>query len=121
MPLGDIDEEALAFSEEAESDELLPAIEPLRRRLVLAKLVLQWTRQLASAAGPTDPLVAATPAAAMALADQLAHLFDDITLANIPFEKIGEAAPGVRPSVTEGRAFLPQQFALRGDVGSSLA
>jgi ATP-dependent helicase/nuclease subunit B len=93
LPLGDIDEEALAFSEEADSDELLPAIGPLRRRLVLAKLVLQWTRQLAAAAGPTDPLVGATPAAAMALADQLAHLFDDITLANIPFEKIGEAVP----------------------------
>ncbi len=93
LPLGDIDEEALAFSEEADSDELLPAIEPLRRRLVLAKLVLQWTRQLASATGSADPLVAATPAAAIALADQLAHLFDDMTLANIPFERIGNAVP----------------------------
>src|ERR1700746_857224 len=47
LPLGDIDEEALAFPEEVETEALLPAIEPLRRRLVLARLVLQWTRQLA--------------------------------------------------------------------------
>ena len=93
LPLGDIDEEALAFSEEADADELPPAIEPLRRRLVLAKLVLQWTRQLASTTGSADPLIATTPAAAIALADQLAHLFDDITLANIPFERIKKAVP----------------------------
>ena len=61
--------------------------------LVLAKLVLQWTRQLASATGSADPLIATTPAAAIALADQLAHLFDDITLANIPFERIKKAVP----------------------------
>jgi ATP-dependent helicase/nuclease subunit B len=93
LPLGDIDEEALAFSEAADTEELLPAIDPLRRRLVLAKLVLQWTRQLTFATGSTDPLVAATPAAAIALADQLAHLFDDITLANIPFDAIKKAVP----------------------------
>src|SRR5277367_6790201 len=62
LPLGDIDEEALAFSDETDSDELPPAIEPLRRRLVLAKLILQWTRQLTFATGSSDPLVAATPA-----------------------------------------------------------
>jgi ATP-dependent helicase/nuclease subunit B len=93
LPLGDIDEEALAFSEEADSDELPPAIEPLRRRLVLTRLVLQWTRQLASATGSAEPLIAATPGSAMALADQLARLFDDITLANIPFEKLRSVVP----------------------------
>ncbi len=93
LPLGDIDEEALAFSEAADAEELVPAIDPVRRRLVLAKLVLQWTRQLASATGSVDPLIAATPMAAIALADQLAHLFDDITLANVPFEAIKKAVP----------------------------
>ncbi len=93
LPLGDIDEEALAFSETADAEELLPAIDPLRRRLVLARLVLQWTRQLATATGSVDPLIAASPAAAITLADQLAHLFDDITLANIPFEAIKTAVP----------------------------
>lgn len=93
LPLGDIDEEALAFSEAADAEELVPAIDPVRRRLVLAKLVLQWTRQLASATGSVDPLIAATPMAAIALADQLAHLFDDITLANVPFEAIKNAVP----------------------------
>ena len=93
LPLGDIDEEALAFSEEVDAEELLPAIDPARRRLVLAKLVLQWTRQLAFATGSADPLIAATPAVAIALADQLAHLFDDMTLANISFEAVGKAVP----------------------------
>src|SRR5438477_2092344 len=93
LPLGDIDEEALAFSEEVDAEELLPAIDPARRRLVLAKLVLQWTRRLAFATGSADPLIAATPAVAIALADQLAHLFDDMTLANISFEAVGKAVP----------------------------
>ncbi|HXY89956.1 MAG TPA: double-strand break repair protein AddB, partial [Xanthobacteraceae bacterium] len=93
LPLGDIDEEALAFSEAADAAELSPAIEPARRRLVLARLVLQWTRQLTEAAGTPEPLIATTPAAAIALADQLTHLFDDITLADIPFEAIGRAVP----------------------------
>src|ERR1700730_4774786 len=75
LPLGDIDEEALALSEEVDAEELPPAIDPLRRRLVLAKLVLQWTRQLASATGSADPLIATTPAAAVARAQQLRPFF----------------------------------------------
>ncbi|HLL26277.1 MAG TPA: double-strand break repair protein AddB [Xanthobacteraceae bacterium] len=93
LPLGDIDEEALAFSEAAEAEEPLAAIDPVRRRLVLAKLVLQWTRQLRLAAGSIDPLIATTPAAAISLADQLAQLFDDMELAGVPFEAIGKAVP----------------------------
>jgi ATP-dependent helicase/nuclease subunit B len=93
LPLGDIDEEALAFSEAADAEELPPAIDPVRRRLVLARLVLQWSRQLAAATGAADPLVAATPAAAIALADELAHLIDDLTLANVPFEALAKAVP----------------------------
>src|ERR1700719_5206929 len=44
LPLGDIDEEALAFSEAADADELPPAIDPLRRRLGLARVLLKWAR-----------------------------------------------------------------------------
>jgi len=93
LPLGDIDEEALAFSEAADADELLPAIDPVRRRLVLAKLVFHWAQQLAAATGKAETLIASPPVAAISLADELAHLFDDITLANLSFEAIEKAVP----------------------------
>jgi ATP-dependent helicase/nuclease subunit B len=92
LPLGDIDEEALAFGEQTDEEALPLAVAPTARRLALARLVLQWTKQLKAAAG-TDPLLATTPAAAIALADQLAHFFDDLTLANVSFETIRDAVP----------------------------
>jgi len=92
LPLGDIDEEALAFGEDADDEELPPAVDSTARRLVLARVVRQWTKQLKSAAG-AEALLATTPASAIALADQLAHFFDDLTLANVPFEAIREAVP----------------------------
>lgn len=40
--LGDVEEEELAFDASADDVELAPAIEPLRRRLLLATLVRRW-------------------------------------------------------------------------------
>ncbi len=87
LPLGDVDEDELAFEENG--TDLPPAIPAAGRRLVLAQLVLQWAR----AEGHEQRLIAATPAAALAFADELAHVLDDLTIAGVPHEKLAEAIP----------------------------
>ncbi|HWU26954.1 MAG TPA: double-strand break repair protein AddB, partial [Rhizomicrobium sp.] len=44
QPLGEIDEDEVLFDPSAEAFELLPAIAPLRRRLLLSTLVARWQR-----------------------------------------------------------------------------
>ena len=63
-PLGDSDEEEMLFDAASEGLELAPAIVPLRRKLLLARLVRQWDR-----AGRDGTLSFAQSAA---LADSLA-------------------------------------------------
>src|SRR2546423_4704804 len=49
VPLGDIDEDELAFAEAASGEARLDvpqALEPLERRMLLARLVLRWAEQL---------------------------------------------------------------------------
>lgn len=90
LPLGDVDEDELAFTEAIDSEELPPAITPTNRRLVLAQLILQWARTLASS---REQLIVATPAVALSLADELARVFDDLTLAGVPFDRLDEVIP----------------------------
>src|SRR4030088_3248421 len=73
VPIGDIDEDEIAFSEGATGAAaaaalaLPPALGGLTRRMLLARLVLAWAQRLKAAPGD-HPLVVATPAAALALA-----------------------------------------------------
>ncbi|HEX4042987.1 MAG TPA: double-strand break repair protein AddB, partial [Xanthobacteraceae bacterium] len=84
VAIGDIDEDEIAFAEAAtgeiaaESLALPPALGGLERRLLLTQLVTKWATspELHGASG--DPLIAQTPAAACALADDLARLIDDM-------------------------------------------
>ena len=87
VPLGDTDEDALAFAESAAALERPSPISTAERRLVLARLVLQFA-QVTGRDG--RPLVAASPAASLALADQLARLFDDMTIAGVSFDALDQ-------------------------------
>ncbi len=56
VPLGDVDEEELAFAQAASPEALErldapPALDGLQRRLLLAQLIAAWAKQLA----PGDP------------------------------------------------------------------
>jgi ATP-dependent helicase/nuclease subunit B len=90
LPLGDVDEDELAF--ESEAADLAPAISPMGRRLVLAQLVLQWAKRLSPAA-QNERLITASPTVSLAFADELARVLDDLTIAGVPFERIAEVVP----------------------------
>src|ERR1700758_3027606 len=82
VPIGDIDEDEFAFAEAATGgaglDALMlpPTIGGLERRLLLARVVSKWAESVEPASGEPR-LVVRHPAAALALADDLARLMDD--------------------------------------------
>src|SRR5689334_13012758 len=90
VPLGDIDEDELAFAEALSGEatlEVPPELGGIARRMLLAQLVLRWAHQLKPAPG-TTPLVVHSPAAALALADDLARLIDDMTTRQVPWDRL---------------------------------
>ncbi len=91
VPLGDVDEDALAFSEDAPVLAAPHAILSVHRRVVLARLVAAWRDALREGEGRAA--VAAGPAATLALADELAHLFDDLTTAGVPLSRLDTLVP----------------------------
>jgi len=99
VAIGDIDEDEIAFAEAASghiaADALaLPeALGGLERRLLLTQLVTKWAAspELHGASG--SPLVAQTPAAACALADDLARLIDDMTTRGVSWDRLDELVP----------------------------
>ena len=96
VPLGDIDEDELAFDEASGATEPLdlpPTLSGLARRLTLARLVLAFAEWVRPEPAVASPLVAGTPTAALALADRLARLIDDMTVREIPWERLDGLVP----------------------------
>ena len=92
VPLGDIDEDELAFADMANGAEALEspdALGGLERRMLLAQLVLKWIASPSLRTGGGRPLVANSPASALALADALARLMDDMTTRQVAVEPAG--------------------------------
>src|SRR6202163_4199081 len=98
VPIGDIDEDEIAFADTAtgaaaaDALDLPPALGGLTRRMLLARLVLAWAKRLKPAPGD-HPLVVATPAAALALADDLARLMDDIATREVDWGRLDGLVP----------------------------
>jgi len=98
VPLGDIDEDELVFAAmasggaAADALTLPPVLEPLERRFLLAQLVRRWAERIAP--GPSrSALVVSHPAAALALADDLARLMDDMTTREVPWSRLDGLVP----------------------------
>src|SRR3954451_8290078 len=93
VALGDIDEDELAFAEDAEqlggaALDLPPKIGELERRLTLARLVGAWAK------GPVlAPLVVGGPASTLALASDLARLMDDMVTRGVSWERLDGLVP----------------------------
>jgi ATP-dependent helicase/nuclease subunit B len=98
LAIGDIDEDEIAFAEyaagalAADALDLPDTLKPLDRRLLLAELVVKWAERLEPPRGEA-PLIAGTPAAALALADDLARLIDDMTTRRVPWQKLDGLVP----------------------------
>src|SRR5436190_836675 len=95
VPLGDIDEDELAFAEAASGEaglEIPPELGGFERRMLLARLVQQWAEQLKPQGGE-PPLIVHSPAAALALADDLARLIDDMATRQIAWDKLNGLVP----------------------------
>lgn len=93
VALGDIDEDELAFSEEAEPGSMAPLDIPpklgeLERRLALARLVALWARQPV-----LSPLVVGGPASTLALAGDLARLIDDMVTRGVDWSALDRLVP----------------------------
>jgi ATP-dependent helicase/nuclease subunit B len=99
IPIGDIDEDEIAFAEAASGDiaadalAVPPALDALERRLLLTRLVTQWANSPELHGVSGAPLVAQTPAAACQLADDLARLIDDMTTRGVPWNRLEEIVP----------------------------
>src|SRR5579863_6441477 len=99
VALGDIDEDEIAFAEAAVGDiaadalALPPVLGGLERRLLLTRLVTQWATSPELHGSSGSPLVAQTPAAACALADDLARLIDDMTTRGVSWDRLDDLVP----------------------------
>ena len=93
VALGDIDEDELAFSEEAEPGGIAPLDIPpklgeLQRRLALARLVALWAKQPV-----LSPLVVGGAASTLALAGDLARLIDDMVTRGVDWNALDRLVP----------------------------
>jgi ATP-dependent helicase/nuclease subunit B len=99
VALGDIDEDEIAFAEAAtggigaDALALPPALGGLERRLLLTRLIINWVNSPDLHGQSGTPLVAQTPAAACALADDLARLIDDMTTRDVPWKRLDDLVP----------------------------
>ncbi len=99
VAIGDIDEDEIAFAEAAAGDiaadalALPEALGGLERRLLLTRLVTAWAKSPELHGSSGSPLVAQTPAAACALADDLARFIDDMTTRNVSWDRLDDLVP----------------------------
>lgn len=94
VPLGDIDEDELAFADEAEQLDgsapldIPPKLGELDRRLTLAHLVAAWAK-----GSTVAPLVVGGPASTLALASDLARLIDDMVTRDVGWDRLDGLVP----------------------------
>jgi ATP-dependent helicase/nuclease subunit B len=99
VALGDLDEDEIAFAQAATGAlagaalDLPPALGGFERRMLLTQLVLRWAASIAPDKAGEAPLVANNPASAIALADDLARLMDDLTTRDVPWERLDQLVP----------------------------
>ncbi len=93
-PLGDSDEDDLLFDAASEGLELAPAIAPLRRQLLLARLIREW-----DAKGRDGTL---SFAQAAALADSLAKVMDEVERQGADLGTLKDMLPGELAEHWEG-------------------
>jgi ATP-dependent helicase/nuclease subunit B len=124
--LGDIDEDEFAFAAIAGGAEPLDlplALSGLARRFLLARLVMRFA-EATRVSGDDAPLLVGTPAAGLALADHLARLIDDMTVRDVPWDRLDGLVPDELDEywhrtlefLAIARRHWPQMLAERGAI-----
>src|SRR5262245_41633853 len=96
VPVGDVDEDELAFAEAAGGEnggavlDLPPALGGLERTMALTELILKWASAIAPKVRGQAPLVANNPETAFALAGDLARLMDDLATRQVSWERLDD-------------------------------
>ena len=99
VPLGDIDEDEIAFAEAAIAGlaeitlELPLPLAGLERTMPLAALILRWANTMAPRERGQAPLVANNPATAFLLAQDLARLMDDMITRQVDWKRLDDLVP----------------------------
>ncbi len=96
VPVGDVDEDELAFAEAATGGtalDLPPALMGLERSAPLAHIILKWADTIAPRDSEQAPLIANSPVAALALAENLARLMDDMATRQVSWDKLDDLVP----------------------------
>lgn len=99
IPIGDLDEDEAVFAQAATGAlaepflDLPEAIGGIERKLLLAELIRAWAAQAGVRTEHGARLVAGNPASILALADDLAHLIDDVTRRNASWDDLDKLIP----------------------------
>src|SRR3954469_11975287 len=99
VPIGDVDEDELAFAEAASGEtadaalELPEALGGLERKVLLAELILKWASSREMRGDGDFSLVANSPASALSLAGELARLMDDMIMRQVSWDRLDELVP----------------------------
>jgi ATP-dependent helicase/nuclease subunit B len=126
-PLGDVDEEELAFAEPlpgAGGEDIPPAISPFERQFLLARLIADWAK-----ANPLEDLAQtldASPGMCLLMAKSLAKLLDNFEMEEISLDKLKDLAGPEYPMHREAligflailRVQLPHELERLGLIGS---
>ncbi len=122
-PFGDVDADEDLFADDGDDE---PVATPLERRLVMARLVLGWTRALAGAllnpATGAAPTLPSSPAEAVRLSTALLTLMDQVVSQGVDWRRLDDLVPDDYAAYWQmTRAFLaivadtwPKHLAERG-------
>jgi ATP-dependent helicase/nuclease subunit B len=100
VPIGDIDEDEIVFADIAagalaqEALALPRAIDGFERKALLTRLIAAFAKSRGLRGDDGLSLIANTPAAAYALAGELARLQDDMITRGVDWEALGKLVPG---------------------------
>ncbi len=125
QPLGDVDEEELSLSPAGfEGDlELPPAVSPLRRQLILARLLMDWAR--ANLDAEFSKALLAHPSQAVEVAADLGRLVDQLETEEVDLNQLAHLVPenfaaywlDVLNVLDVVRRQLPVELEARGMIG----
>ena len=131
VALGDLDEDEIIFAEAATGElaanalSLPPAIGKLERKLLLTQLIVRWAAAIRPELGA--PLIANTPAAALALADDLARLIDDVVTREVDWKRLDNLVPNQFDKYWQftldflriAHSYWPARLAERGEIDAA--